>query len=196
MRVALPTVAGVVLCAGSARAQAVPTPAPPPAARESLAYTPRAELPTGRQVVVVYVGMTGCGASRDPELRGAVRRMKPALARQAAARGTALSINGVALDWAPDSGVAYLRGLGAWDEMTVGNNWANLAAERHIWTAPGTPPAIPQVLVYERTVTAGERGLTFTGERRVARFAGVPEITAWVARGAPLPGAPIPTRAP
>jgi hypothetical protein len=64
------------------------------AAGDSLAYTPRAELPSGRQVVVVYVGMTGCGASRDPELEDAVRRMKPALARQAAARGTALSING------------------------------------------------------------------------------------------------------
>jgi hypothetical protein len=198
MRPALVVAAGVLLPATPVEAQAVAGP-PPPAgdtAGDTAAYAPRYELPGGRQVLVVYVGMTGCGASRDPELKAAVRRMKPLLARQAAARGAALSVSGVALDWQADSGVAYLKGLGAWDEMTVGNNWVNLGAERHIWRARDNPPNIPQVLVYERAVTPGDRGIAFTAERRVARFAGVPEITAWVARGAPLPGAAVRPRTP
>lgn len=190
----IPLLAALVLApAGRAAAQAVPVPAPP--AGDSAAYTPAYKLPSGRQVVVVYVGMTGCGASRDPELKAAVRRMKPLVARQAAARGVALSVSGVALDWVPDSGVAYLKGLGAWDEMTVGNNWVNLGAERHVWSAGGTP-AVPQVLVYERAVTPGRRGIAFTAGRRLASFAGVPEITEWVARGAPLPAAAAVKRAP
>ena len=193
MRAALAVAAGLLLPAGPAAAQAVP--APSPRAGDSAAYVPRYTLPAGRQVLVVYVGMTGCGASRDPELKAAVRRMKPLVAGQAAARGAALSVSGVALDWEPDSGVAYLRGLGAWDEMTVGNNWVNLGAERHVWGAGGAP-SIPQVLVYERAVTPGERGIAFTAERRLARFTGVPEITRWVAAGAPLPSGASPGRAP
>lgn len=42
--------------------------------------------------------------------------MKPMLARQADSLKRPLSLSGVALDWAVDSGVAYLHGLGA-DEI-------------------------------------------------------------------------------
>jgi len=127
------------LAAAALPAQAVP---PPGAAPDSGEYAPRHTLPTGRQFLVVYVGLTGCGASRDPELKRAVRRMKPLVARQADSLGRALSIAGVALDWQADSGAAYLRSLGAWDEMVVGNNWVNLGAERYIWgERGGRPPA-------------------------------------------------------
>jgi hypothetical protein len=172
------------LAAAALPAQAVPLPGVAPDSGE---YAPRHALPNGRQLVVVYVGMTGCGASRDPELKRAVRRMKPLVARQADSLGRALSIAGVALDWQPDSGAAYLRSLGMWDEMVVGNNWVNLGAERYIWGEQGGRPSIPQVIVYERTVRPAKSRIAFGLARRLGRYVGTEEIIGWVERGAPLP---------
>jgi hypothetical protein len=177
-------VSSASVLAAALPAQAVPLPGPAPDSGE---YAPRYTIPSGRQLVVVYVGMTGCGASRDPELKRAVRRMKPLVARQADSLGRALSIAGVALDWEADSGAAYLRSLGMWDEMVVGNNWVNLGAERYVWREEGGRPAIPQVLVYERSVTPAKRGIVFSPARRLGRYLGTEEIVGWVERGAPLP---------
>jgi hypothetical protein len=177
------TAAGVA--AGAGPRTIVPLPARGPI--DSLQYTPRTDSPKGREFVVVYVGMTGCGASRDPELREAVRRMKPMLARQAAARSVALTISGVALDWGTEKGVEYLRGLGAWDEISVGSNWTNLGAVHHIWAHPDRRAAVPQILVLERTVVEGPRRISVSDERRVAVLTGVGEIVDWVKGGSPLP---------
>ena len=68
--------------------------------------------------------------SRDPESKEAIRQMKAMLAHQADSLKRPLSVNGIALDWFVDSGVAYLQSLGAWDEITVGNNWGNPGAVR------------------------------------------------------------------
>jgi hypothetical protein len=193
-RVALPPGAtpgsGRDVTASGTTAGAVPaTVVPLPARRavDSLTYTPRTDAPKGREFVVVYVGMTGCGASRDPELREAVRRMKPMLARQAAARSVSLTISGVSLDWSTEKGFEYLRELGAWDEVSVGSNWTNLGAVHHIWAHPDRRPSIPQIMVLERTVVEGRRRIAVSDERRVAALTGVVEILDWVGRGSPLP---------
>ena len=174
----------LVMCAPALPGQSVPLPAAPP---QVDSYNPRYKSPTGRQLVVVYIGMTGCGASRDPELKQAIRRMKPLLAHQADSLKRPLSVNGISLDWVVDSGFVYLQSLGTWDEITVGNNWGNLGAIRYIWREVGGKPVIPQVLVYERSVTQDKKGITFGSERRLAMYEGVPEIIEWVRRGAPIP---------
>jgi hypothetical protein len=150
-------------------------------------YTPAFRLPEGNQLVVTYIGLTGCGASRDPELKAAVRRMKPLIARQATFARRPLALIGISLDWEPDSGVAYLKSLGAWDEMTVGGNWTNAAATRHIWRAPRGTPAVPQVIISERRVTPGRARIEIGPERELTRLVGTDSVIAWVARGAPLP---------
>ena len=175
----------VALTAGASAlpAQSVPLPVPSAASGE---YSPKYDLPIGRQIVVVYIGQTGCGASRDPELKKAVRRMKPMVARQADSLKRPLSLSGVALDWAVDSGVAYLHGLGAWNEIAVGNNWGNVAAVGYIWRGADALPAIPQVLIYERVVTQTKHGISFGPEHRISQYVSADEIIRWVHDGAPL----------
>jgi hypothetical protein len=165
----------------SAQSVPLPEPAPTPAG----AYNPTYRTPTGRQLVVVYIGSTGCGHSRDANLKDAVRRMKPLLAHQADSLKRPLSVNGVALDWVVDSGVVYLQSLGAWNEIGVGGQWTSLGAEKFVWKA-GAYPHIPQVLVLERTVTEGNKGITFGPEHRLATYVGTDEVIEWVARGAPI----------
>jgi hypothetical protein len=171
----------VIVPSLSAQTVPLPIPAPTPAGT----YSPTYRIPTGRQLVVVYIGMTACGHSRDHELTEAVRRMKPLLARQADSLKRPLSVNGVALDWVVDSGVVYLQSLGAWNEIGVGGQWTSLGAEKFVWKA-GAYPNIPQVLVYERTVTQGKKGITFGPERRLATYVGTDEVIGWVSRGAPI----------
>lgn len=156
-------------------------------AQDAPQYNPRMQLTSGNQLVAVYVGMTGCGASRDPELKAAVREMKPAFAQHAAAAGRPVSIVGVALDWDTDHGVDYLKDLGRWDEVIAGNNWANLGAEQHIFRAEGGRPSIPQIVIYEREIATEMTGVKFGPNRVLRRIVGTDSIIAWVKGGAAIP---------
>ena len=178
MRLALLAVA-VLATAASLSAQNVP--------ESDTTYVPHYQLPNGRQIVVVYVGMTRCGHSRDPEVINAVRRMKPLLARQADSLAVPLSVMGVALDWKVQDGIDYLRSLGEFDEIATGSNWGNLAAISYIWHQPSGRSVVPQVLIYQRTVTPQQSTIAFGPEQELARFVGTDEIINWVARGAPMP---------
>jgi hypothetical protein len=141
-------------------------------------------MPKGRQLVAVYVG--GSEAMGSPSFVDAVRGMKPALARQAAARGLPLAIIGVALDWEVERGLANLRSMGAWDEIILGNNWINVGAQHYLWQRPDGRPSTPQVILFERTITPRDSTIEFGVERRLAGYTGG-EIIEWVRRGAPLP---------
>ena len=97
---------------------------------------------------------------------------------------------GVALDWATDSGLAYLREFGRFDEIAVGRNWFNLVAERFIWSDSTAQGSIPQVLVYEQTTTPGARGArrpTIGPAHVIKRVYGGAPIVEWVQRCAPIP---------
>src|SRR3990172_2353629 len=181
----IPFMAVWMVAGTAAQAQQVAAPKP---VQQAEAYSPKFTLPRGAQVVVVYVGSTGCGASRDAELKAAIRRMKPLIARQIDSLNVALSISGVAVDWVPDSGIVYLKSLGAWDEMIVGNNWVNTGVEHFVWRDSEVRPGVPQVVIYEREVRPEQTTITFGAFRRTARMIGVQPIVDWVSQGAPLPG--------
>ena len=62
----------------------------------------------------------------------AIDSLKVILARRAQASGRQFRIVGASIDWVPDSGVAYLRGFGAFNEAVASLNWTNSAAQRYI----------------------------------------------------------------
>ena len=163
------------------RAQAVPSPAP------DSVYVPRRAMPKGREVVAYIIGASWCVPSNQPAFLEAARRATLLLSRQARAAGAAFSAAGVALDWDPARGVAYLGKLGPLDEVTAGRNWVNTVAVDLIWRDPNGQAATPQVVLVERTVDLAERRIGVSPTRVLARLVGPEAITAWVARGAPVP---------
>ena len=173
--------------ATTASGQAVPLPT---GSQRGTSINAAPQLPDGPQWVVVYIGSTGCGFSRDSSLKDAVRRMKPLVARQAATANRALSLNGIALDWSADSGYTYLKSLGPWDEVTVGNNWVNLGATHFVWQAAAGRASIPQVVVVQRTIHALDRRIDISPDMPLRQIVGVDSIVAWVNAGAPIPHAP------
>lgn len=177
--------AGAAVLLGLLVGAPLPGQAAPPAA-----YRPDARAPEGREVVVVFISSSFCVANRDSAFKPAVREMMRRLGMQRDSAGRRVSVTGVSIDWSARDGLAYLEGFGAFDEVVAGRNWFNSAATRYIWQAPGARSAIPQVVLVERTVSPGARGVEVGAERELGRFVGADEIREWVARGAPLPPAP------
>ena len=143
--------------------------------------------PTDWQLLVVYIGSTGCGFSRDPELRSAVTGMHAQMRAQAETGAWRLSIAAVALDPSPDSGYAYLKGLGPWNEMVVGGNWGNLGAETHVWRPEDGVSSVPQIIVLERRAFQDTTRIRFGTNHVLKRYIGTAEIIDWLKAGGTLP---------
>lgn len=150
-------------------------------------YVPTFPSPRGTQLVAVYISNSTCVGNRAPGLREAIDSLKLLLRARAAAEGRQFRAVGVALDWSPDSGLAYLGHFGAFDELDVGRNWFGLGVERFIWADSTVPPNIPQVVVYLQDVALGTGRPVFGQPTVLKRVFGGSAIVTWVRSGAALP---------
>ena len=155
------------------------------AAVPGFAQTADRDLPNGKELIAVYVGAKTCGPCLQPATKSAIVHMKELLSALAAAHGYAFSAVGVSTDWSTAEGIAFLRDNGPFDQIVVGGNWTNLAVEHYIWRDSSAVPAMPQVVVLERTVTTGRR-MEFSAPRVLHRVLGGDEIPKWVNAGAPI----------
>lgn len=154
-----------------------------PLGAQATDYVPSHELRDGRELVAIYIGSTDCGPCQLPEVKTAIRAMKPLLAAQAQQRGSVFKAIGSAQDWDLRRGAAFLEPLGAFDQVVIGDNWTNLAVEQFILRDSLAEMAMPQVVLIERTVQVGKR-ITVSEPRVLRRIIGGGEIPAWVAAGA------------
>ena len=191
--------AGVVVLAAALRAEpsrpAAQAPArataPPPARADTMPplvrkYTPRYASRTGKELMMVLVGASFCGAQRQPGFPQQVEDAKLSLQRQAAASGRQFSALAVSLDWKTADALAFLEHFGEWDQMSIGRNWLNEGAIRYVWREMPAEPVVPQILVIERDVEMGDQAITVRGERLVKRLQGTAAIEAWIKGGAAI----------
>ena len=150
-------------------------------------YQPSHSNPRGPELVAVYISSSTCVGNRAPGLHEALDTLKLILQARARAAGAVFRMVGVALDWAPDSGLAYLRGFGAFDELNLGRNWFNLGAERWIWSDSSATSNIPQVVIYEQTIAMAPTRVEFSTPHVVKRVYGGDKIVEWVRGGAAVP---------
>lgn len=148
-------------------------------------YVPSYVLPKGREIVAIYIGSTTCGPCLTPEVKSAVRKMKVLVADQAKQQGASFAAVVAANDWEVAKATSFVEPLGEFDQLVLGGNWTNLAIERYVWRDPQGTPAMPQILVIERSVTTGSR-IAFSEPKVLRRVTGGTEIPAWVERGAPI----------
>jgi hypothetical protein len=148
-------------------------------------YVPSQVLPNGREVVAIYFGANSCGPCHTPAVKEAVVRMKELVGTRARTAGAAFSVIGVANDWDQSVAATFLAAVGPFDQVVIGGNWTNLAIERFVWRDPNGIPAMPQILIIDRTVTPGT-SITFSEPRVLRRIVGGDSIPAWVARGASI----------
>ena len=140
-----------------------------------------------RQRIAVVISSTWCIGGRDPRFVPALRAALRLLAEQARQDSSSFSATGVALDWAPDTAAMYLHKLADFDQWIAGQNWGNDAAVRLIWRDSTGIPAIPQLIVLERSIGSrprndGREGTVpfFGPDRVVQRFLSADAIAKWV----------------
>ncbi len=158
----------------------------PPAFPQDTSYVPNKGFPNGRQVMVIYFGARWCEPCDTPEMKAAIRQMKPLLAAQAKDSGATFSAMVAAFDRDLDSGLAFVRPLGAFDEYSFGGEITSLVAERFLWGDSLAMKGVPSLIVFERTVTrAPHKPIIFSPPHVLKRAAG-DSIVAWVGAGAPI----------
>jgi hypothetical protein len=111
--------------------------------------------------------------------------MKSLVQAQATKAGAATQIIAVANDWIHADAIKFLDDVQPFDQVVIGGNWTNLAIERFMWRDSTARPAMPQVMVFERTVRPGDR-ITFSEPTLLRRLVGSKEIPDWVRAGAPI----------
>lgn len=143
-----------------------------------------------RERIAVLISSTYCIGGRDPRFVPALRAALRLLAEQAHRDNMGFTATGVALDWKLDSAVMYLSKLADFDQWIVGQNWGNEAVVRLVWRDSTAIPAIPQLIVIERST--GERPRNdgrpgnvpyFGPDRVVHRFISAYDIAQWVLNG-------------
>ena len=149
-------------------------------------YTGRPRLASGRQLVMVYVGASTCGASNMSHLPALIARAKEHLARTAAAQHLQFVTVGVAVDQQASNGLNHLVKFGLFDEVSVGNEWANTVAQQYVVDRFSGLVATPQLVLTQRDILADGGAPGVSHETLIARSVGVSEIERWVKSGTPL----------
>ena len=146
-------------------------------------YEPRHDNPSGEELVLAFVSSTWCVGNRAPGLHEAIEQAKLTMSQRAVVEGIDFRAIGVSLDWPADSGIAYLKEFGEFDEMVVGSNWWNMGAQALIWEDEQTNPSIPQVIIFRREISTTP---SFGPRHVLKRVEGGDTIVDWVQTGAKL----------
>ena len=141
---------------------------------------PEPAIPRGREVEVVFVGSSSCGAAGRKDLEQVMDSLRAFMLADGVRRDYAVTFTGVALDWSVPSGLAFLEPFGPFDELSVGRNWMNANAVRYVWRDLAGKPEIPQLVVLERTVDLSTKSIVVGEDRLVERITGADDIVAYV----------------
>jgi len=148
-------------------------------------YEPSGSIESGDEIVLVFIGASFCNAHNVPGFPDVVETAKVPLQRHARQGGMQFRAIGVALDWRPADGLAFLARFGEWDEVASGSNWTNDGATKYIWRDLPGDADVPQLLVLRRSVHVGE-AVRVGKEQVVKRVLGTIAIQEWVSAGAVL----------
>jgi hypothetical protein len=147
----------------------------------------------GRNLVAYTFIASDCGWSTLPRSRETIRSLRTRLRTTHQAEYAQISVVGVGLDLDASTGVAFLADIAggsiseAFDQVLVGGSWLNDKALQVMWSDRLIKPALPQILVVERSVGTQDyiatSRLTVGDDRIVANIVGEREIADWATGG-------------
>lgn len=133
-------------------------------------------LRSGNELVLVLVGSSTCGASKEPLLPAALSSVGRYYEDSTRAHGETLVSVGVALDWDLNAGLNFLNAIGSFDEISIGRNWLNSQAVSYFWRDHPGEPALPQLMLVRRQVDVSNQVIGVSRDTVIKRWVGVPAI--------------------
>lgn len=173
-----------------ARTGTLALPAPRGTGFDSDGYRPAMEW-ADDELLLVYVGSSGCGWSNVGWLPEVVDSIKRGLQERANAAGYSFGSLGIAVDWSIPDGMRHLAKIGSFDEVAIGNSWQNTSALRYLWQDyPGDASTPQLVLTFRRMLVpignGGSRYFALEEETLLQRVVGAGAIRRWLEEGIPL----------
>lgn len=138
---------------------------------------------TSRQLVVVYFGATNCAPCLQDDTKEAVRDVIRVAEKEATQRDIDFQSMGAALDSDWEEGIALLTSTAEFDEYTSGGAWKNAAAIEHLWKENAVSPAIPQMVIFARSITHRPGGMDFSNPVELVRLVGASQMREWLRSG-------------
>ena len=149
-----------------------------------------ARVASGREIIMIFVGSSTCGASQSRELPAALKTVRESLQVRAARTHSKLATLGVALDVQPNEGIQFLKKYDSFDEISVGRSWLNMTATTYIWRDLPGNTSLPQLLVITRPITVRDASIEIGPDELVVRKLGVDGIVNWAKTGVGVAGVP------
>lgn len=128
------------------------------------------------QLVMVVVGSSRCGASQGNALAKAIRMVRDSARLMAEEQSVPFVTIGVALDYWPEEGLRWLRGIGEFDEVLSGQKWLGEGAFQFVWGVQGAPTVVPQIILETRTIERRKFQLRVINRSELARMVGPVDI--------------------
>lgn len=111
----------------------------------------------GRQLAMVVLGSSTCGASQGTQVARALLALRDSLRMLASLRSIPFVSIGVAIEPDPRLGIEWLDQLGGFDEVSAGQGWMNTLAAEHVWREPNALGATPQVIIVIRSIRGDDK---------------------------------------
>lgn len=134
---------------------------------------------------LVYIGASWCVPCLDDSLKQALEEIKLLLYEKTKTKEMNYSVIGIANDESVERGWNFLNGNGYFDEFILGKKWINSGSIDLIWNQEPVKPAVPQIIVFSRSIEYG-KGIEIGEKNILVRKAGKEAINEWLDEGAPL----------
>lgn len=153
-------------------------------------YQPSYRTEGGAELILIYIGSSGCVYSNKPALPDKVDQLKSLVQSKATENGRGFAAIGISKDWDVERGLTHLAKFGQFDEVMTGRSWVNEGIMKYVWDSSYGAPATPQVIIIDRFLSMDtSEGPHFKRleEEFVVRKVGPEAIQDWLELNAPLP---------
>jgi hypothetical protein len=113
------------------------------------------------EIVLIYIGCSTCGAAQHPDLTGFFQEIKEYLQEVSREYEHEFMTIGVSSEHDIFRGMAHLKNISAFDEISTGNGLGNRTLQFYIWEHSRniTTSGLPQVLISKRTYQTYNNGI-------------------------------------
>jgi hypothetical protein len=137
---------------------------------------------TATREFAVFLGDVDCSACKVPGLPRRVQTILDSLRAVASSRKHTFASIGISMNGSPKAALDWLDRFGEFDEVLLGDQWLNVGVIKYIWTYPAAVPTVPQIMLFQHSITSSSNAIEVGNDSLVYRWLGVRDIAPEILR--------------